>query len=257
MKGRIPKEESKIPQLVRESYLRKPRLNQYWFFKNSFEWLLPYMKQEDNILELGCAHGLSREFLKFPNLVLSDIEKNPWTDMVIDAQNITLPDNSVDVVFSNNILHHLEYPCKALTEIERILKPGGYYLIQDVRASLLLRLLLWITKIEDINDKSDPFDLSTSACGNKPWEGNNAIPDLMFLKNPHRLKEVCPKLNMIECYPTSCILLMNSGGTTSNFPFIPLTRSLLKFVETLDSILCKFVPGIFALQTRVVFQKVA
>ena len=239
---------------IRERFYAKPRKNQYRLFKNNFEWMKPYIREDDRILELGCSHGLSREFLPYKNLVLSDMEKYPWSDEVQDAQNITHPDNSVDVVFSHSILHHLSFPVRAFREIHRILKPGGYYLVQDVKASLLFRLLLSITKIERIDDTSDPFDLNVPACSDSPWDGNNAIPDIL-MRQPERLQKMCPGLKLLDWYPVHCILVMNSGGTTSFFPYVPLNDPLLTLAEKVDFLLCRTLPNVFALQQRMVFRK--
>jgi SAM-dependent methyltransferase len=239
---------------IREHFLKQPRKNQYRLFKHNFDWMKPYIRPDDRVLELGCSHGLAREFMSYPNLVLSDVEKYPWSDQVLDAQNIDLPDNSVDVVFSHSILHHLSYPTMAFREIERILKPGGYYLVQDVKASWLFRLLLWITKIEDIDDTADPYDPAVPACGDSPWEGNNAIPDIL-MRRKEKLKEVCPQLVLLDWYHVHCILVMNSGGTTSFFPYIPLNDALLTVVEKVDRVLCGALPNVFALQQRMVFRK--
>ena len=46
------------------------------------------------------------------------------------AENISLPDESVDVVCCNNTLNHVEDENKALSEMHRILKPGGLFLLE-------------------------------------------------------------------------------------------------------------------------------
>ncbi len=43
---------------------------------------------------------------------------------VINAMNIDFPDNSFDIVYASNILHHVE-PIIALKEMRRVVKPGG------------------------------------------------------------------------------------------------------------------------------------
>lgn len=49
-----------------------------------------------------------------------------------EAQDIPLPENHVDLVFANLLLHHLGDPIEALQEFQRILKPGGQVIITDV-----------------------------------------------------------------------------------------------------------------------------
>ncbi len=46
------------------------------------------------------------------------------------AEEISLPDESVDIVCCNNALNHFENPELALAQIHRILKPGGRLLIE-------------------------------------------------------------------------------------------------------------------------------
>lgn len=42
-----------------------------------------------------------------------------------DGQNIPLPDQSCDIVFSNFVFHYFEDSAKLFKEISRVLKPGG------------------------------------------------------------------------------------------------------------------------------------
>lgn len=49
-----------------------------------------------------------------------------------NMENIPVIDNSVDIVFSNMVLHHVENPFKGIVEIHRVLKPGGKLIITDV-----------------------------------------------------------------------------------------------------------------------------
>ena len=43
---------------------------------------------------------------------------------VMDAHQLTFPENTFDAVIGRSILHHLEFE-KAILELERVLKPGG------------------------------------------------------------------------------------------------------------------------------------
>lgn len=48
------------------------------------------------------------------------------------AEEIPLFDNSIDIIFMNMALHHVEHPDKAIKEMFRILKVGGTIVITDV-----------------------------------------------------------------------------------------------------------------------------
>lgn len=54
---------------------------------------------------------------------------DPKTDLKLDITDIDLPDGSYDMVICNHVLEHVSDYGKALTEISRILKPGGKLII--------------------------------------------------------------------------------------------------------------------------------
>ncbi len=62
-----------------------------------------------------------------------------------DAQQIPFPDASLDLVVSTLSLHHWSDPVAVLDEIARVLRPGGSFLIFDLRRDMAapVWLLLW------------------------------------------------------------------------------------------------------------------
>ncbi|MBR3248208.1 MAG: methyltransferase domain-containing protein, partial [Clostridiales bacterium] len=54
---------------------------------------------------------------------------DPETDLKIDITDISLPDSSYDMVICNHVLEHVSSYEKALSELNRILKPGGKLII--------------------------------------------------------------------------------------------------------------------------------
>ena len=48
------------------------------------------------------------------------------------AQNLPIPDATVDYTFANMYLHHVESPSEAIAEMVRILKPAGKLVITDL-----------------------------------------------------------------------------------------------------------------------------
>lgn len=76
------------------------------------------------------------EFLKYANENLN----NKHSDRVIyvkdDITKLSLPDNRYDFVIARFVFQHLENPFKAISEIYRVLKPGGKIFIIDVDSDL-------------------------------------------------------------------------------------------------------------------------
>lgn len=96
------------------------------------------------VLDYGCYDGsMSGHYLSFKpqRLVGIDISKRAierakerYDDKaefyVMDAHKLEFPDNSFDVVVGVSILHHLDFET-AITEVQRVLKPGGYAIFQE------------------------------------------------------------------------------------------------------------------------------
>ncbi|NWF59122.1 MAG: methyltransferase domain-containing protein [Fischerella sp.] len=96
--------------------------------------------QGKRILDLGCGAGENSVYFarKGAHCIASDISSGmvetalkladkygvKVDGKVINAMNIDFPDNSFDIVYAANILHHVN-PKLALQEMYRVVKPGG------------------------------------------------------------------------------------------------------------------------------------
>lgn len=75
---------------------------------------------------------------------------------VMDAHRLEFPDDHFDIVVGNGILHHLDFEL-ALSEIRRVLKPGGRAIFQEpVAGNPLLRLFRLLTPSARTEDER-PF----------------------------------------------------------------------------------------------------
>ena len=94
------------------------------------------------MLEIGCGNGQlwkdNQEYIK-GHIVLSDVSqgmvhdaKENLNDMscmqyqCFDCLHIPYPDESFDMIIANHVLFYLKDLSKALSEIQRVLKPHGY-----------------------------------------------------------------------------------------------------------------------------------
>ena len=66
-----------------------------------------------------------RHYRDNKNYITADLE-SPLADLHFDVQSIPLGDESVDVIICNHLLEHVEDDRRAMTELYRILKRGGW-----------------------------------------------------------------------------------------------------------------------------------
>jgi len=83
------------------------------------------------VLHVAPEQCFYSRFRKLGNLdyTTADLE-SPLADVKLDIQQMPLADNTFDVVICNHVLEHVPDDRKAMREILRILKPGGYGIMQ-------------------------------------------------------------------------------------------------------------------------------
>jgi len=70
-------------------------------------------------------------FESLPNLdyITADIE-SPLAKVKMDIHQIPFEDNTFDVIFCNHVLEHVDDDIQALSEMHRVMKPGGWAILQ-------------------------------------------------------------------------------------------------------------------------------
>ncbi|NBO31044.1 MAG: class I SAM-dependent methyltransferase [Cyanobacteria bacterium WB6_1B_304] len=79
-----------------------------------------FAKQGAHCIASDYAPGMVEVALKLAKLNGVEVEGK-----VINAMAIDFPDNTFDVVYAANLLHHIPEPTLVIQEIYRVLKPGG------------------------------------------------------------------------------------------------------------------------------------
>jgi SAM-dependent methyltransferase len=241
---------------ARDAFFRNTRNNLRFLVRQRYEWMSSYIAAGDCGVDIGCGAGLSREFIKAKQLLLTDFTGHDFLDLkFVDAMNTPFAPESFDFVIATNVIHHLPHPVRFFREARRILKAGGVLLVHEVHCSLLLRAVLRIMRHEGYSFQPDVFD-DECVCTdpNDLWAGNNAIPDLLF-RDHRRFEREVPWFRIERDQFTECAIFLNSGGVTAKTFYLPLPEHLLQCLLALDNLLSASLPEIFALGRRLVLRR--
>lgn len=81
-------------------------------------------KSDVRVLDIG-AGGAAVHDTFFPNRVTVDIDPNRNPDVVADAHQLPFADAEFAMILCTEVLEHLKDPRKAVSEMGRVLVPGG------------------------------------------------------------------------------------------------------------------------------------
>lgn len=83
------------------------------------------------VLHFAPEQAFYKRFLKMTNLdyVTTDLN-SPLADVKADICNLPFKDNEFDIILCNHVLEHIPDDTKAMQELYRVMKPGGYGIFQ-------------------------------------------------------------------------------------------------------------------------------
>lgn len=83
------------------------------------------------VLHFAPEQAFYKRFRKLKNLAYTTTDLNsPLADVKADICNLPFAENSFDVILCNHVLEHIPDDTKAMQELYRVLKPGGWGVFQ-------------------------------------------------------------------------------------------------------------------------------
>jgi len=122
--GEIPRPNALCP--ICDS-LERHRLD--WVFLKRNTNLLD--KSPKRVLHIGAEPEFERKLRECRHINYLSADLNDSHAMIkMDITNIQYPDNSFDIIYCSHVLEHVQEDRKAMREIYRVLKQGGWALLQ-------------------------------------------------------------------------------------------------------------------------------
>ncbi|MEH6681877.1 MAG: methyltransferase domain-containing protein [Sediminicola sp.] len=83
------------------------------------------------LLHFAPEQAFYKRFRKQANLEYTTTDLNsPLADVKADILDLPFPDNSFDVLFCNHVLEHIPNDLKAMQELHRVMRTGGWGILQ-------------------------------------------------------------------------------------------------------------------------------
>ena len=120
--------------------------------------LFPYfeeIKQSETVLDIGCGKGLFLDVLKAQGKKTYGLEPDAHAVQILaekghqamqgETSYANYPDNFFDLVTMFQVFEHIEKPVETLHEIYRIIKPGGYFVLEtpNIKSKLAKNANKW------------------------------------------------------------------------------------------------------------------
>ncbi len=133
---------------------------------------LTNIKKPLKVLDLGCGIGSSEKMFykisKYIDWRGVDIEESPEVSSrsgknknitTYDGVNLPFDDCEFDIVYSNQVLEHVEYPDKVLSEVSRVLNNNGKFIGQTSQLEPYHSYSLWNFTVYGFNKICDRSNL--------------------------------------------------------------------------------------------------
>ncbi|KQC29741.1 class I SAM-dependent methyltransferase [Flagellimonas eckloniae] len=90
-----------------------------------------FFTKDQKVLHFAPEQAFHKRFKQFDNIDYTTTDLNsPLAEVKADICNLPFSDDSFDVILCNHVLEHIPDDTKAMQELFRILKPGGWGIFQ-------------------------------------------------------------------------------------------------------------------------------
>jgi SAM-dependent methyltransferase len=160
-------------------------------------------------LELGAGSGIIKTL--YPDVITSDIKPLPFVDLVLRAERMPFPEDSLRAVYAVNVFHHLPRPRDVFRELLRVLHPGGGVVFIEPYHGPLARWLFTRLHESERFDQGVPDWEAPAATG--PFSGaNQALSYVVFTRDRARFEREFPGLAVVLDRPHTHLSYLASGG---------------------------------------------
>ncbi len=191
------------------------------------------LNSSDRILEIGAGAGTSSIFLKSKKIMMTDllVTGNKMVVSGVDAHNLPFPENNFDSSFAIDALHHLANPFLCISEMLRVVKPGGKVIFIEPYVSIFSYPIykLFHSELTAIRLHKGYFFRDQKMAS----EGNQVVCQAIFRHKTFRyeITQAIERSSNLELYYRDILAFYLTGGITNPLPTSPRFVKLVLSVE--------------------------
>jgi len=234
-----------------------PQLKEVWEGKTVLrEIYLDYYQQikaelvPGLTLEVGSGCGNFKEELS--DVITTDIVRSLWINVVADAQSLPFKSGTISNIIMVDVLHHFGNPLAFLKEASRVLTNGGKLVLMEPAITPISLFFYHFFHPERVDFSYQPHFNFRPAKNDNPFDGNQAIPTLLFGKYQSFLTSWLPELQLIKKERLSFFAYPLSGGYRR---WSLITASLVKPILSVERKLKKVLSPVSAFRLFVVLSR--
>lgn len=171
---------------------------------------------QGSIIEIGAAGGITK--VVWPEVMTTDVRVGPGVDKEMYGEKIEVEDNTLDVLFGMDALHHVRDPEAHFRELDRALKVGGNAIYIEPNwnkfSILCFKYLLKYLHPEPYDMKQKEWKISND----DPMMGNQAQAYNIFVRDGVKFATLHPNLSIEFLSPLKGLAFLLSGGVHTRLP---------------------------------------
>jgi SAM-dependent methyltransferase len=162
-----------------------------------------------NVLELGTGAGFMKDYID--GLVTSDVFPIPGVDLILSAEQLPFPEESLRAIVMTNVFHHFAAPKMFLDEADRCVRPGGRIIMLEPWNTPWSRLVY--TRLH--HEPFQPHVPNWGFNGSGPLsDANGALPWIIFKRDQAHFLREYPGWQIRRVRPTMPFRYLASGGVS-------------------------------------------
>lgn len=224
----------------------------FYIMSKQIDLIKSHTKLENNskIIEIGAAGGITDYLWK--QVITTDIRSCDGVQIVCDAHALPFEENSVDLIFGIDTLHHLENPEVFFRKLSDKLRKNGKAIFIDPNFNWF-SILMFKKILKKIH--KEPYDTKVNN-----WKlpndsyliGNQAALYNIFVRDVDKFKNLFPHLKFSFGEESRGLSFLISGGVSTR---LPISSNVLIKLDKFESSSKKWMK-LFGMSRLVILEKI-